>query len=292
MHLSINQLFELGEYAKRAANEASQFIASYAKDEINVTIKKGIDSKAASVVTEVDFTSQKIILDRLRGCTLKYNLGILTEELTDDLSRFNKDFFWCIDPLDGTLAFTENRIGYSVSIALVSKEGVPIIGVVQNPVTNELYYAINNLHLERPLSNKIYRNSNSELVCYFDRSFVNQPYYQQVIERLDNYAVVHNYSKLQVKTGQGAVMNACNVLQHSSALYFKFPKNELGGGSIWDFAATACLFKEANLFSCDILGNDLMLNHKENTFMNRVGVVYASNYSLMNFVVNLYRNLK
>ena len=55
--------------------------------------------------------------------TQKYDFGILTEETPDNGSRLVKDYFWCVDPLDGTLPFTEGTPGYSVSIALVSKSG-------------------------------------------------------------------------------------------------------------------------------------------------------------------------
>ena len=71
-----------------------------------------------------------------------YNLGLLTEEQEDDNSRFDKDFFWCIDPIDGTLAFIKKQAGFSVSIALIAKDGTPQIGVVYDPTKDNLYYAI------------------------------------------------------------------------------------------------------------------------------------------------------
>ena len=52
---------------------------------------------------------------------MTYDLALLTEESEDDRSCFEKDYFWCIDPLDGTLPFTRNEAGYSVSIGLVAE---------------------------------------------------------------------------------------------------------------------------------------------------------------------------
>ena len=69
-------------------------------------------------------------------------MGLISEELKDDSSRFENEFYWCIDPLDGTLPFTEQVDGYAVSIALVSREGIPVLGVVYNPEKNDLYTAV------------------------------------------------------------------------------------------------------------------------------------------------------
>ncbi len=57
---------------------------------------------------------------------------------------------------------------------------------------------------------------------------------------------------------------------------FKFPKKESGGGSIWDFAATACIYQELVLPATNFEGGRLDLNRKEGTFMNQEGVFYAN----------------
>ena len=49
------------------------------------------------------------------------------------IKRLELNYFWCIDPLDGTLPFIEGKVGYAVSIGLVSRDGTPLIGVVCDP---------------------------------------------------------------------------------------------------------------------------------------------------------------
>lgn len=66
----------------------------------------------------------------------------MTEESPDNRERLKKDFFWCIDPLDGTLPFIESTSGYAVSIALVAHDGTPYIGVIYDPVEQVLYHAV------------------------------------------------------------------------------------------------------------------------------------------------------
>jgi 3'-phosphoadenosine 5'-phosphosulfate (PAPS) 3'-phosphatase len=75
-------------------------------------------------------------------------------------------------------------------------------------------------------------------------------------------------------------MNVCNMLQHAPACYFKFPKPEKGGGSLWDYAATACITREAGAVVTDLEGSPLDLNRKDSTFMNHRGFLYASNPEL------------
>jgi 3'-phosphoadenosine 5'-phosphosulfate (PAPS) 3'-phosphatase len=66
------------------------------------------------------------------------------------------------------------------------------------------------------------------------------------------------------------------VLENGPACMLKFPKKENGGGSIWDFAATACIYQELGLSATNFTGGRLDLNRKNSTFMNHEGVFYAN----------------
>ena len=56
----------------------------------------------------------------------------------------------------------------------------------------------------------------------------------------------------------------------------KYPKKEKGGGSIWDFAASACIYHELDLPATNFEGGRLDLNKREGTFMNHEGVFYIN----------------
>ncbi len=75
--------------------------------------------------------------------------------------------------------------------------------------------------------------------------------------------------------GDGAAMNAMQVLENPPGCYFKFPKPQQGGGSLWDFAATAAIFNECAAVASDFYGAPLELNRADSTFMNHRGVLYA-----------------
>jgi len=120
--LENSDLTILTNIAIQAAQKAGERISEQAGKQIAVQYKTGGTSLASQVVTEIDGLSQEIILQTLKPLTDTYDLGLLTEEQADDKSRCEKEFFWCIDPLDGTLPFIEQKHGYAVSIALISKK--------------------------------------------------------------------------------------------------------------------------------------------------------------------------
>ncbi|WP_375577714.1 hypothetical protein ABWH96_11710 [Marivirga tractuosa] len=76
-------------------------------------------------------------------------------------------------------------------------------------------------------------------------------------------------------------------MHSASACYFKFPKEQKGGGSIWDYAATRLFFEELGLIVADSFGKQLHLNNPESTFMNKTGVLYATDGSLFDFILRL-----
>ena len=75
-------------------------------------------------------------------------------------------------------------------------------------------------------------------------------------------------------------MNTIWTLSNKNACYLKYPKATLGGGSIWDFAASACLFNEAKKSATNIYGEPLDLNRADSTFMNHEGVLFTSNQKI------------
>ncbi|MFQ5644314.1 MAG: 3'(2'),5'-bisphosphate nucleotidase CysQ [Thiogranum sp.] len=280
MRLSGQDLGELLQCAMSAAKQAGAFIQASVARGIEVQHKSGGSNIAAQVVTEVDLRADAMITEALRPTCVQYDLALLTEESTDDHARLAKDAFWSVDPLDGTLAFIESRPGYSVSIGLVARDGTPLIGVVYNPVTDILYSAVRGQGMQRqgePWQPSTTAQAGGPFTLVFDRGFDQRDYYAQVSAALDELAARHGFSALQTLEGDGAAMNALQVLENPPGCYFKFPKPQQGGGSLWDFAATAAIFAECGAVASDFYGEPLALNRADSTFMNHRGVLYATN---------------
>jgi myo-inositol-1(or 4)-monophosphatase len=93
----------------------------------------------AGPVTEADLASNACI----RSILLKAfpDDGWLSEESVDRAERLGNPRAWIIDPLDGTWEFTTGVPEFVVSIGL-SVEGVAVLGVLYNPVTEETFSGI------------------------------------------------------------------------------------------------------------------------------------------------------
>ncbi|ELR66627.1 Inositol-1-monophosphatase [Photobacterium marinum] len=288
MILMVDDLELLLEQATEAALKAGKFIAGFDRTQLQVNHKAGGTSLSAQVVTQVDLDSQKLIFEVLEPGIEKYDLALLGEENAseNDVSghaRFRKSHFWCIDPLDGTLPFIEGSDGFAVSIALVAQSGWPVLGVIYNPATGDLYQALNPLNApEKRLVLKngelwLGKENNCIFTLFVDRSFQSDPRYPVCIEQLEALVHQQGLDGMQVVNTCGAVMNAIGVMENAPACYFKLPKPCKGGGSLWDFSATAAIAQACGAVSAtDVFGASLDLNRRDSNFMNHKGAIYSS----------------
>lgn len=278
MCLDDAQLGKLARFAIDAARRAGKYISETRPLEIRQD-KEG-DNLASQMLTEVDGQAQELILQTLEPTFAEFDLALLTEESPDDGSRLVKDYFWCIDPIDGTLPYIEGVPGYAVSIGLVSKGGEAIIGVVYDPVEHTLYHAIKGQGAFRNSKPWKLGNPGSQLQIITDRSVAAFPYCGEVAEKLH----------ATVKGQGGAVMNAMWCLENPPACYFKFPKEKKGGGCLWDYAATACIYNEIGAVASDMSGNPMNLN-AASIYHNSCGILYAANTALAEKIIQLKEEL-
>ena len=92
------------------------------------------------IVTDADKAPEKLIVDAL--CEHFPGHHIVGEEGGGMGAPADEaDYFWFIDPIDGTINFANNIPFFSISIALTDRDLKPLVGVVLNPVSNELFSA-------------------------------------------------------------------------------------------------------------------------------------------------------
>jgi 3'-phosphoadenosine 5'-phosphosulfate (PAPS) 3'-phosphatase len=292
MELSNEIIAELQILAEKCVEQAGKMLLAKAGTAKKISLKKDATSKASAVVTEIDRESQELILKILKPAAEKYNHAILTEECPDNRERLEKDFFWCIDPLDGTLPYIEGAKGYSVSAALVSRNGHTQLAAVYNPDDAILYSAsINSCSLlnGKPAGMSMVPDDYI-LHVYFDRSYITKQYYavtKDILGKICNNAGLKHYI---IVAGAGSVLNACSLLEKKRAVYFKLPQKEAGGGSLWDFAATECIVNKAGGWASDFFMEKLDLNRPDSTFMNHKGVLFATDKILADAISKLLYN--
>lgn len=118
----------------RTVQEAGALALSLFRTDVKQWTKAG-----SSPVSDADIAVDELMRLRLQSATPDY--GWLSEESVDDRSRLSRQRVWIVDPIDGTRAYLGGREDWSVSAALV-EDGVPVIGAVFAPATDEMFFAV------------------------------------------------------------------------------------------------------------------------------------------------------
>ena len=89
-------------------------------------------------VSNADLYSEKKLIEMLKESRPDY--GFISEECGEIPAAEGCDYYFVMDPIDGTNNFIHAIPMFAISLALMQK-GKILAGVIYNPVTNELYYA-------------------------------------------------------------------------------------------------------------------------------------------------------
>ena len=189
-----------------------------------------------SPLTKADKAANAVICEGLYQ--LEQEFPIVSEEnkLRPYSERKNYDYYWLVDPLDGTKEFIKRNGEFTVNIALVHKNR-PVIGLVYVPVTGEMYVAskgnrafkINTKGKKTFLKASVFSKSQEGLNIPCSRSHLNEA------------------TKEYVATFTNAQLMPCG----SSLKFLKIAEGEadlyprLGLTSEWDTAAVQIILEEA-----------------------------------------------
>lgn len=127
----------LSEQMRRAATGAGKIALEFFNRDQEIWEKTSAKGRK-SPVSEADLAVNAYLKTHLHEETDVF--GWLSEETEDDRSRFDKTHVWMVDPIDGTRAFLKGLPHFTVCVALMEMDR-PILGVVFNPATDELFFA-------------------------------------------------------------------------------------------------------------------------------------------------------
>ncbi|MFN3135479.1 MAG: inositol monophosphatase family protein [Candidatus Kryptonium sp.] len=261
------------EVAIDAVLNAGKVLEQYFKNK-NYRVAYKSKSGRGSPVTDADIDSNGILMDKIK--LVFPDDGWLSEETVDDEARLEKERIWIVDPLDGTEEFLEGIPMFSISLALVENK-VPILGVVYNPVSKELYFGVR--------GKGAYRLRGGELNGVFSK----EREFQDFLIKSKN-----SPSSLEMSTVILSRKEINNVkLIREIALKFKDVKYAGGiaykivsvaGGfadavvsvynkSEWDLAGAHIIAEEAGLKVTDSYGENLYYNERD---VRRKGVIVAN----------------
>lgn len=133
--LSDNDFQKKLDTAVNAARDAGNYILNQDISRIRVS-RKGLNDS----VSETDLAVEKMISDYLREHHPED--GFFGEEQGESGIGNGEGGRWIVDPIDGTDNYIRGIPNFTVSIAYEDHSGIPALGVVFNPVQNELFTAV------------------------------------------------------------------------------------------------------------------------------------------------------
>jgi 3'(2'), 5'-bisphosphate nucleotidase len=134
----LSHLPALCNIVRRIAVEAGEVTLEYFEEGMRIEADAKNDG---SPVTEADRRAEALIEAALKDALP--SIPVIGEEsvaggTVPDLE--GADYFWLVDPLDGTKEYVAGGKEFTVNIALI-RNGVPVLGVIHAPAHGELYAA-------------------------------------------------------------------------------------------------------------------------------------------------------
>jgi len=273
---SHNLIVELNTFIHEAAEAIADLCIQAGKNVLEIYNSPFSYSQKEdkSPITEADKISHSVICRGLSNITqsyLGYSLPILSEEGSSIpfKERSSWDFYWLIDPLDGTKEFIKKNGEFTINIALI-KKNTPFAGFIYAPVLDELFYGIPDLGAfkisgclnKSPLSLKNHaipispphkeESSSATIRIISSKSHLNDAT-RDFIDGLKNcFTFVDIISA-------GSSLKFCRVAEGKADIY---PR--LGPTMEWDTAAGHCICTIAGCRVVDLLtGEEPVYNKKD-----------------------------
>lgn len=257
------------EIAIALARQAGAAILEYYENGFTVDHKQDGDHYSEPV-TEADHAASHIIVYGLNKAFPAD--AVLSEEAEDPANRATAHRVWMIDPIDGTQGFVQKAGDFAVQIGL-TENGEPVLGVVFQPITNTLYYAVKGTGAfvvrdqESPTQLKVSEKQHfDEMTLAVSRS-----------HRSPRMSELNTLFGFQKELPHGSVGLKVGLLARQAAdIYIHLsPRTKY-----WDTAAPQIILEEAGGKLTDLFGESISYNLQDVRNLNGIlatnGVSHAS----------------
>ncbi len=226
---------EYKKFAIDLAKEAGQIIKSNFKIGMEKGWK-GIDGP----VTKTDKEVNSLVIESVKKYFPDHNIR------GEEESYYKKDseYLWVCDPIDGTIPFSHGLPVFMFSLALV-KNGEAIVGVLYNPMQDNLFYAEKNKGAT--LDGKTIQVSDRETLkdsAVDIESWATARYYMPNLEQ-------NIYAKDALLVHFACITYPCALVAAG-----EFAGAIFTGYTEWDIAAIKVIVEEAGGKVTDLFGNE------------------------------------
>lgn len=235
------------EDIKTIAKEAGDVIMEIYNKDFDVEYKED-----DSPLTQADIKSNELICSKLNE--LYPDIPLMSEENKEVEYKTRKDweYYFCIDPIDGTKEFVKKNGEFTVNIALIHKNR-PVLGVVYAPALDDMYWAKENegaFKNNQKLPLKINANPKGKLSVVASKSHLSKET-QEFIDGLD--------AKTVEQVSKGSSLKLCMVAEGVADIYPRLaPTME------WDTAAADAIVRESSKMTYEFEHETPMMYNKEN----------------------------
>ncbi|MDR3391245.1 MAG: inositol monophosphatase family protein [Sulfuriferula sp.] len=197
-----------------------------------------------SMCTEADIACQQALATALHKLAPYPVLGEeMSEEEQSRQWAAGVDGLWCIDPIDGTSNFVNGIPYFALSVALM-KHGKSVLGVIYDPVADEMFYAergcgafLNGFSL--PIRTRAPDLHHSLAAVELKR----------INDNITAQIALHPPYTSQRNFG-ASTLDWCYVAAGRFDVYLH------GGQKLWDYAAGCLIMEEAGGHCCTLLCDD------------------------------------
>jgi 3'(2'), 5'-bisphosphate nucleotidase len=259
--LSVEELEKLTFAVEKIARKAGESILEIYHRTQNIEVIHKIDD---SPLTIADKNSNKIICEGLMQLNPCFPIISEENENIPYENRKNYDYFWLVDPLDGTKEFIGRNGEFTVNIALMYQDS-PVMGFVFVPCFDDFYYAIKGSgaflcknDTKKRLTASSFSMQDEGLRVVASRSHLDSGT-RELIEKLKNPQIISKGSALKFL-----------ILASGEAEYYP----RMSPTMEWDTAAAQIILEEAGGKMMQMSGDKIIYN-KEN-LVNPSFIAYAS----------------
>lgn len=225
------------EKVKQIAIEAGIAIMEIYKQDFSIEYKED-----ESPLTQADLKANSIICNHLE--VLYPDIPLMSEENKQIAYEDRKDwdYYWCIDPIDGTKEFIKKNDEFTVNIALIHKN-TPVLGVVYAPALGEMYYAKKGegAFFEKIENNQSIKNSIKKLPFFKKEEYkvvASKSHLSQETQEFIDKLAIH-YPTLKTQS-RGSSLKLCMIATGEADIYPRLaPTME------WDTAAADAIVRES-----------------------------------------------